>query len=100
MEKELTQGLAYEWSDPGPQMPTSVTSILKFGTNLLQAVGQFNGHYIILVAYMNVASLPEHPVLPPDYIQPAVTSVDSDSDVIEGDSRISLICPIRYALAV
>ncbi|GAU20611.1 hypothetical protein TSUD_230250 [Trifolium subterraneum] len=86
--------------DPGPQMPTSVTSILKFGTNLLQAVGQFNGHYIILVAYMNVASLPEHPVLPPDYIQPAVTSVDSDSDVIEGDSRISLICPIRYALAV
>ncbi|KAF1861292.1 hypothetical protein Lal_00014018 [Lupinus albus] len=29
--------------DPGPQMPTNVTGMLKFGTNLLQAVGQFNG---------------------------------------------------------
>lgn len=26
---------------------------------------------------MNAAPLPEHPVLPPDYVQPAVTSVDS-----------------------
>ncbi|CAI8589360.1 unnamed protein product [Vicia faba] len=82
--------------DPGPQMPTNVTSVLKFGTNLLQAVGQFNGHYIILVAYMSVASLPEHPVLPPDYVQPAVTSVDSDSDIIEGASRFSLNCPISF----
>ncbi|XP_004511552.1 uncharacterized protein [Cicer arietinum] len=80
--------------DPGPQMPTSVTSMLKFGTNLLQAVGQFNGNYIILVAYMNAAPLPEHPVLPPDYVQPAVTSVDSD--IIEGASRISLNCPISF----
>ncbi|CAL5187386.1 unnamed protein product [Lathyrus oleraceus] len=82
--------------DPGPQMPTNVTSVLKFGTNLLQAVGQFNGHYIILIAYMSVASLPEHPVLPPDYVQPAVTSVDSDSDIIEGASRFSLNCPISF----
>ncbi|CAK8539341.1 unnamed protein product [Lathyrus sativus] len=81
--------------DLGPQMPTNVTSVLKFGTNLLQAVGQFNGHYIILVAYMSVASLPEHPVLPPDYVQPA-TSVDSDSDIIEGASRFSLNCPISF----
>ncbi|KAG5033422.1 hypothetical protein JHK85_017404 [Glycine max] len=43
--------------DPGPQVPTNVTGMLKFGTNLLQAVGQFN-------------------VLQ-DYLQPAVTSVDS-----------------------
>lgn len=87
-------------------MPTNVTGILKFGTNLLQAVGQFNGerlrkdvffpvilafdvcillycnhfhcegHYIIVVAYMSVTSLPERPVLQ-DYVQPAVTSVDS-----------------------
>ncbi|CAK8541396.1 unnamed protein product [Lathyrus sativus] len=81
--------------DLGPQMPTNVTSVLKFGTNLLQAVGQFNSHYIILVAYMSVASLPEHPVLPPDYVQPA-TSVDSDSDIIEGASRFSLNCPISF----
>ncbi|KAG4963046.1 hypothetical protein JHK82_039720 [Glycine max] len=28
--------------DPGAQVPTNVTGMLKFGTNLLQAVGQFN----------------------------------------------------------
>jgi len=65
--------------DTRSQMPTNVTSMLKPGTNILQVVGQFNGHYIILVAYMNYvdASLPEkHP--PSDYVQPNVTSVDSD----------------------
>ncbi|RDY09749.1 E4 SUMO-protein ligase PIAL2, partial [Mucuna pruriens] len=81
--------------DPGPQMPTNVTAMLKFGTNLLQAVGQFNGHYVVLVAYMSVTSLPEHPVLQ-HYIQPAITSVDSDSDIIEGASQISLNCPISF----
>ncbi|KAK7253064.1 hypothetical protein RIF29_37469 [Crotalaria pallida] len=81
--------------DTGPQMPTNVTSMLKFGTNLLQAVGQFNGHYVILLAYMSVTSLPEHPVLQ-DYVQPAATSVDSDSDIIEGHSQISLNCPISF----
>lgn len=57
--------------DDGPQMPTYVNSRLKFGLNLLQAVGQFDGHYIILVAYMNyvVVSLSDqHP--PPEYVQP------------------------------
>lgn len=57
--------------DDGPQMPTCVNSMLKFGLNLLQAVGQFDGHYIILVAYMNyvVASLSDqHPL--PEYVQP------------------------------
>jgi len=52
-------------------MDHCVNSILNFGSNLLQVMGQFNGHYIILVAYMNyiVASLPEqHP--PPNYVQP------------------------------
>nr|KYP67313.1 E3 SUMO-protein ligase pli1 [Cajanus cajan] len=81
--------------DPGPQMPTNVTGMLKFGTNLLQAVGQFNSHYIVLVAYLSVASLPEDPVLQ-DYLQPTVTSVDSDSDIIEGASQISLNCPISF----
>ncbi|XP_027359645.1 E4 SUMO-protein ligase PIAL2-like isoform X2 [Abrus precatorius] len=79
--------------DPGPQMPTNVNGMLKYGTNLLQAVGQFNGHYVILVAYMSVKSLPEHPVLQ-DYFQPAVTSIDSD--IIEGPSQISLNCPISF----
>ena len=51
--------------DSGPQMPTNETGMLKFGTNLLQTVDQFNGHHMILVAYMSVASMPERPVLPP-----------------------------------
>ncbi|KAK4262817.1 hypothetical protein QN277_028325 [Acacia crassicarpa] len=81
--------------DPGPQMPTIVTGMLKYGTNLLQVIGQFNGHYLILVACMSHKSLPENPVLP-DYDQPAVTSFDSDSDIIEGPSQISLNCPISF----
>jgi len=44
------------------------------------------GHYIILVAYMSVGSLPAHPVLPPDYVQPAV-SVDA-----------GIICKFRTTL--
>ncbi|KAL5168033.1 E4 SUMO-protein ligase PIAL2 [Glycine soja] len=81
--------------DPGAQVPTNVTGMLKFGTNLLQAVGQFNGRYVVLVAYMSVTPLLEDPVLQ-DYLQPAVTSVDLDSDIIEGASRISLNCPISF----
>ncbi|KHN35048.1 E3 SUMO-protein ligase pli1 [Glycine soja] len=81
--------------DPGAQVPTNVTGMLKFGTNLLQAVGQFNGRYVVLVAYMSVTPLQEDPVLQ-DYLQPAVTSVDLDSDIIEGASRISLNCPISF----
>ncbi|KAK2400670.1 E3 SUMO-protein ligase SIZ1 [Trifolium repens] len=81
--------------DYGPQLPTCVNGVLKFGTNLIQAVGQFDGHYVILVAYMscNVASSlrPKHL---PDYDQPAVEY--SDSDIVEGESRISLNCPISF----
>ena len=37
--------------DPGAQVPTNVTGMLKFGTNLLQAVGQFNGKYLKLLFF-------------------------------------------------
>ncbi|XVF51411.1 hypothetical protein PTKIN_Ptkin04bG0183200 [Pterospermum kingtungense] len=80
--------------DTGPQMPTNVTAMLKYGTNLLQAVGQFWGHYIIVVAFMSMESLPDTPMIP-DYIQPGDVAPDlEDSDLIEGPSRISLKCPI------
>ncbi|XP_040990726.1 E4 SUMO-protein ligase PIAL2 isoform X2 [Juglans microcarpa x Juglans regia] len=81
--------------DTGPQLPTNVTSILKYGTNLLQAVGQFKGHHVIIVAFMSVSSSPDT-LVPSDYVQPAVAVVDPDSDIIEGPSRISLHCPISY----
>lgn len=83
-------------------MPSNVTGMLKYGTNLLQAVGQFNGkllhvfdvciivlfyhihpvsdsaitilgHYIIVVAFMSIASSLDTPVLK-DYVQPIVPS--------------------------
>ncbi|GMI95474.1 PROTEIN INHIBITOR OF ACTIVATED STAT LIKE 2 [Hibiscus trionum] len=82
--------------DMGPQLPTDVTAMLKYGTNLLQAVGKFCGHYIILIAFMSMESSPDASSCTlPDYVQ----SVDSapgseDSDLIEGPSRISLKCPI------
>ncbi|KAG6781119.1 hypothetical protein POTOM_014004 [Populus tomentosa] len=81
--------------DTGPQMPTNVTGILKYGTNLLQAVGQFKGHYVIAVAFMSVEPKPETPVLQ-DYVHPSAAELDPDSDIIEGPSRISLNCPISY----
>ncbi|KAF3448627.1 hypothetical protein FNV43_RR09340 [Rhamnella rubrinervis] len=81
--------------DTGPQMPTNVTAMLKFGPNLLQAVGQFNGHYIIVIAFMSVTSSPDASVLH-DYVQPPVADSDADNDISEGPSRISLNCPISY----
>ncbi|KAF8031342.1 hypothetical protein BT93_D0508 [Corymbia citriodora subsp. variegata] len=79
--------------DPGPQMPTNVTQMLKYGTNLLQAVGQFNGHYVISIAFMSGASPPDSSTLS-DYVPATIAAADSDSDIIEVASRISLNCPI------
>lgn len=79
--------------DLGPQMPSNVTDMLKYGSNLLQSIGDFNGNYIIVVALMSDVSTISNLVIP-DYVQPAPAMVDPDSDVIEGPSRISLNCPI------
>ncbi|XP_059308749.1 E4 SUMO-protein ligase PIAL2 isoform X2 [Lycium ferocissimum] len=81
--------------DPGPQLPSPVPHMLKFGTNLLQAVGQFNGNYIIAVAFMSEVSTPVQATVP-DYEQAPVSSVDPDSEIIEGPSRTSLNCPISF----
>ncbi|XAR55098.1 hypothetical protein NMG60_11030487 [Bertholletia excelsa] len=81
--------------DTGPQLPTNVTHLLKYGTNMLQTVGEFNGNYIIVIAYTSNLSEPGNIALH-DYVQPAVTAPDSDSELIEGPSRISLNCPISF----
>ncbi|KAF3582275.1 hypothetical protein DY000_02033833 [Brassica cretica] len=54
--------------DSGPQLPTNVTAILKYGTNLLQVMGDSKGHYIIVIAFTGTALPPEKPVLK-EYIQ-------------------------------
>ncbi|PPS11728.1 hypothetical protein GOBAR_AA08913 [Gossypium barbadense] len=83
------------YQDMGPQMPTNVTAMLKYGTNLLQAVGQFSGHYLIVVAFMSMESSSPDASTLPDYVQSGDFAPDSeDSDLIEGPSRISLKCPI------
>ncbi|KAL3635620.1 hypothetical protein CASFOL_020167 [Castilleja foliolosa] len=81
--------------DNGPQIPTTVTNLLKYGPNLFQAVGEFNGNYIIGIAIMSEMPSPDSNILQ-DYEQHVPTTVDSDSDLTEGPSRISLNCPISF----
>ncbi|KAL6544129.1 hypothetical protein OROGR_010626 [Orobanche gracilis] len=81
--------------DTGPQMPTTVNNVLKYGTNLLQAVGEFNGNYYIAVAFTSEMPNPDSNALQ-DYEQHAPATVDTDSEVIVGPSRISLNCPISF----
>ncbi|KAI3812901.1 hypothetical protein L1987_17614 [Smallanthus sonchifolius] len=75
--------------DLGPQMPTHVTHMLKYGSNLLQVVGQFSGRYIIVIAFMSVVSDLRFSTIPD-------THVFVDNEIIEGPSRVSLKCPISF----
>ncbi|KAL7596544.1 hypothetical protein Lser_V15G30343 [Lactuca serriola] len=81
--------------DPGPQTPTLVTHMLKLGTNLLQVVGQFNGNYIIIVAFMSMISNPISPTIP-NYVPPVAAAPDPDNELTEGPSTTSLNCPISF----
>ncbi|XP_073315403.1 E4 SUMO-protein ligase PIAL2-like isoform X2 [Primulina huaijiensis] len=90
VEKRTTTSM-----DTGPQIPTDVTHMLKYGSNLLQAVGEFCGNYTIAIAFMSEMPNLESSALQ-DYEQHALTAVDSDSEIIEGPSRISLNCPISF----
>ncbi|XP_073130051.1 uncharacterized protein [Henckelia pumila] len=90
VEKRITISM-----DTGPQIPTDVTHMLKYGSNLLQAVGEFNGNYTIAIAFMSEMPNLESSALQ-DSEQHVLTAVDSDSEIIEGPSRISLNCPISF----
>ncbi|KAG6730142.1 hypothetical protein I3842_01G065200 [Carya illinoinensis] len=81
--------------DTGPQLPTNITAMLKYGINLFQAVGQFNGNYLITIAFMSMMPLTDETPLQ-DYVQPVVGPYGSDSEIIERPSRISLNCPISH----
>ncbi|KAF2297876.1 hypothetical protein GH714_004610 [Hevea brasiliensis] len=88
--------------DTGPQIPTNVTTMLKYGTNLFKQLASSMvclGHYIIAVVFMSVTPLPETPVLL-DYVESDVAAADPDSDIIEGPSCVSLNCPIRYSMVL
>ncbi|KAJ0962930.1 hypothetical protein J5N97_028052 [Dioscorea zingiberensis] len=80
--------------DNGPQFPTDISKMLKYGTNMIQAVGYFSGSYIIAIAFTrNIRS--SAPALE-DYVQPVVEAPSSDSELIVGASRISINCPISF----
>lgn len=53
------------YQDSGPQLPTNVTPMLKYGTNLLQAVGLFNGMFeqVFYVLKILVLLLEIHPLV-------------------------------------
>ncbi|KAL6898095.1 hypothetical protein ACP4OV_006691 [Aristida adscensionis] len=78
--------------ETGPQFPTDITKMLKYGANIIQAVGYFNASYIIAIAFVNNVT-PFNPPRPGDYAQSA-SIASPDSDVLEGPSRVSLNCPI------
>ncbi|KAG0500427.1 hypothetical protein HPP92_000499 [Vanilla planifolia] len=80
--------------DYGPQFPTDISKMLKYGINVLQAIGYFDGTYLIAIAYMSRMTTCT-PVLK-EYVHPAVTTFDTDSELFEGPSRISLCCPISF----
>ncbi|KAK4752202.1 hypothetical protein SAY87_021000 [Trapa incisa] len=71
------RGVEQRTNDPGPQIPTNVTSMLTYGSNLLQAIGQFNGHYVIAIAFMRVTSAIDTSWLK-DHISPIISAPDSD----------------------
>uniref|UniRef100_M8BWB3 Uncharacterized protein n=1 Tax=Aegilops tauschii TaxID=37682 RepID=M8BWB3_AEGTA len=83
--------------ETGPQFPTDITKMLKYGANIVQAVGYFTANYIIAVAVVNNLMSFDVPKLSA-YAQPVTTDLpDSDSDMLlEGPSRVSLKCPISF----
>ncbi|GKE53823.1 zinc finger, MIZ-type, zinc finger, RING/FYVE/PHD-type, E3 SUMO protein ligase, partial [Tanacetum coccineum] len=77
----------------GPQLPSNVAKMIKYGVNLLEVLGDFEGLYTIAIAIMNLISSPDPPQLQ-DYVQPMSEKVDIDGDAIQISSWISLNCPI------
>ncbi|KAL8192335.1 hypothetical protein R6Q57_027520 [Mikania cordata] len=76
----------------GPQLPSNITKMIKYGLNILQVFGEFDVHYIIALAFMNPISSPDPSKLQ-DYLRPMSGGVNSDCDVSEMSSQISLYCP-------
>ncbi|CAL9186334.1 unnamed protein product [Musa hybrid cultivar] len=81
--------------ETGPQFPTDITKMLKYGTNIIQAIGYFSGNYMIAIAFMSKVTTPCSTRMD-DYVHPVIENLASDSDIIEGASRITLNCPISF----
>jgi len=44
LRKSLQTLVAWVTQDAGPQMPSDVTHLVKVGSNVLQAIGEFSGN--------------------------------------------------------
>ncbi|KAJ1704437.1 hypothetical protein LUZ63_004216 [Rhynchospora breviuscula] len=80
--------------ETGPQVPTDITKMLKYGTNIIQAAGYFSGNYILAIAFTSMVNMASPPVLE-NYTEPSA-GIESDSEIIEGPSTVSLNCPISF----
>ncbi|KAJ4798168.1 E3 SUMO-protein ligase pli1 [Rhynchospora pubera] len=80
--------------ETGPQVPTDITKMLKYGTNIIQAAGYFSGNYILAIAFTSMVNMVSPPVLE-NYTEPSA-GIESDSEIIEGPSTVSLNCPISF----
>ncbi|CAL9121326.1 unnamed protein product [Musa textilis] len=101
--------------ETGPQFPSDITKMLKYGTNIIQAIGYFSGNYMIAIAFMSKVTIPYATRLD-DYVHPVIEKLgsgkqepyaplvkemfllklDLNSDIIEAASRITLTCPISF----
>ncbi|XP_049381342.1 E4 SUMO-protein ligase PIAL2-like [Solanum stenotomum] len=77
------------------QFPSVITKMLKYGVNLLQVIGQFDGHYIVVIGTMN--SLPSQES---EGCSRAPCLAHSDLEIVETSSRVSLHWPISNSCQV
>ncbi|XP_070038201.1 E4 SUMO-protein ligase PIAL2-like isoform X3 [Nicotiana tomentosiformis] len=84
--------------DSMQQPPTNITKMLKYGVNILQVVGQFNGHYIAVIGIMRLLpSLESHGIKDCGRSLPLACS---DLEIVENSSRISLNWPTSNSCQV
>ncbi|XP_010315453.2 E4 SUMO-protein ligase PIAL2-like isoform X2 [Solanum lycopersicum] len=76
------------------QFPTIITKMLKYGVNLLQVIGKFNGNYIAVIGTMS--SLPS--LASKDCSRAPLAH--SDLEIVETSSRVSLNWPISNSCQV
>lgn len=93
--------LFFSDQDTGPQNPTIVTQMLKYGTNLLQAVGQFNGrldHLKIDLTSLNCSHFPasnsQEYMLYTRSISQRYSEANDDNDIMHDISAITCIHPL------
>jgi E3 SUMO-protein ligase PIAS1 len=100
--KEVDRRVTVGFLDGGPQLPTDVTMLVKAGSNVLQVIGEFPGPYSIAVASTIRTALSTVNTQLQDYVLPSAKTaglgemVEADDEVVEGASRVSLRCPVRY----